>query len=390
MSASANRERVLVTVVAKLGKFKETSRGMLRRRPALDRPPAASSDRRPPASGAGPRAARAAPPAGESFAVAQSVLLRLLGATFFVAFLGAYLQNGALLGSDGLSPARDHFRRLRTHEGLSTPLAGFVSHPAIFWWVPLTDASLDAVAGVGALLSLAVAAGLHSSLALAALWLLYFSIVTAAGGSTFYSYGWESQLLETCFLCVFLCPLRPWRLARGAPSPVVLWLLRWLSFRISTGAGLIKIRGGSCWASKTCLHYHFETQPVPSPLSFFFHFLPKPVLSRAVDLDLAVQLYTAWLVLLPGLNRPLRAARRAGGCIQAAFMLNIISSGNLVKRTAARRRPRSHQTQPARSHQAQPPDAAPTRSRLRRRRRRVATALSFTFPRSSRRASCRT
>ena len=95
------------------------------------------------------------------------------------------------------------------------------------------------------------------------------------------------------------------------------------------GAGLIKLRGGSCWQAKTCLHYHFETQPIPSPLSFLFHFLPKPVLSRAVDLDLFVQYYTSFLVLLPGLWAPLRWLRRIGGFIQSAFMINIAISGNL-------------------------------------------------------------
>ena len=90
---------------------------------------------------------------------------------------------------------------------------------------------------------------------------------------------------------------------------------RRLAFRISVGAGLIKVRGGSCWEKKTCLWYHFETQPIPSPLSFFFHFLPKAVLSRGVDVDLMVQLYTSWLVLVP-----LRRVRRVAGYAQIAFL----------------------------------------------------------------------
>ena len=118
--------------------------------------------------------------------------------------------------------------------------------------------------------------------------------------------------------------------ARARASPIILWLLRWLCFRISLGAGLIKMRGGSCWAARTCLWYHFETQPIPSPLSFIFHFLPKPVLSWAVDLDVFVQFYSSWLVLLPGVLLPLRALRRLGGFIQAGFMVNIACSGNLA------------------------------------------------------------
>lgn len=35
--------------------------------------------------------------------------------------------------------------------------------------------------------------GLFSSIICLALWLLYFSVVTSADGTAWYSYGWESQ-----------------------------------------------------------------------------------------------------------------------------------------------------------------------------------------------------
>ncbi len=111
-------------------------------------------------------------------------------------------------------------------------------------------------------------------LVLAALWLLYMSFVHA--GQDWYGYGWEVQLLETGFLAIFLCPLLDGRpFPRRAPPLVVLWLFRWLIFRIMLGAGLIKIRGDSCWRDVTALYYHFETQPLPNPLSRWFHFLPR-------------------------------------------------------------------------------------------------------------------
>ena len=63
---------------------------------------------------------------------------------------------------------------------------------------------MDAVAAIGAALGFMVALGFHSWILLLVLWLLDFSIVTAAESSSFYQYGWESQLLETGFLCIFL------------------------------------------------------------------------------------------------------------------------------------------------------------------------------------------
>ena len=58
---------------------------------------------------------------------------------------------------------------------------------------------------------------------------------------------------------------------------LVLWLLRWVLFRLEFGAGLIKMRGDACWRDLTCLYYHHETQPMPGPLSWYFHHLPKPL-----------------------------------------------------------------------------------------------------------------
>jgi hypothetical protein len=87
-------------------------------------------------------------------------------------------------------------------------------------------------------------------------------------GQVWYAFGWEIQLLETGFLAIFLCPpLNPRPFPRRPPPIAIIWLLRWLAFRIMLGAGLIKLRGDSCWRHLTCLYYHYETQPIPNPLS---------------------------------------------------------------------------------------------------------------------------
>ena len=54
----------------------------------------------------------------------------------------------------------------------------------------------------------------------------------------FLSPGWESQLLETGFLAIFLCPI--WNVAsvpKHTPTSwIVLMAYRWLIFRIMIGA----------------------------------------------------------------------------------------------------------------------------------------------------------
>ncbi|CAB9498897.1 Lipase maturation factor 1 [Seminavis robusta] len=285
-----------------------------------------------------------------SFQVTRWAIFRLLGFVYWVAFMSAWNQNLGLMGSDGLEPAHDYWRRFQEHLEFPTAWQGFLEAPSLFWWIPLNDLHLNGVAMVGALLSTLIWTGIHVSwLSWLLLWLLQFTLVTTARHTSFYQYGWESQLLETGFLAIFLCDLPKLQLQlvpncrlrfhlglfstndtqqANPPSPIILFLFRWLSFRISLGAGLIKIRGASCWTNKTCLYYHFETQPIPSPLSFVFHFLPKAMLSSAVDLDLFVQLYTSWMVLIIPLFGYGRNLLRAAGLVQAGFMINIILSGN--------------------------------------------------------------
>ena len=215
----------------------------------------------------------------QSFHVTKFVILRLVGFVYLVAFVGAYHQNRGLMGTHGLVPARHHMDQLK--QTFNSPMQGFLSHPSLYWFIDssLEDWHLDATAVIGSILSFVVVLGLDSWLVMVVLWILDFSIVTAAEGTSFYAYGWESQLLETGFLAIFLCDLpiptsfrgyssiqcifRDDTSSKSTPSLPVLWLFRWLCARISIGAGLIKLRGGECWQNKTCLYSHFETQPIP-------------------------------------------------------------------------------------------------------------------------------
>jgi hypothetical protein len=124
-----------------------------------------------------------------------------------------------------------------------------------------------------------------------AMWALYLSIVNV--GQTFYGFGWETLLLEAGFLAVLLGP------AGTAPPTLVLWLYRWLLFRVEFGAGLIKLRGDRCWRDLTCLDYHHETQPLPGPLSWFFHHLPRPLHRAEVLANHVTQLVVPFGLFTP-------------------------------------------------------------------------------------------
>jgi hypothetical protein len=169
--------------------------------------------------------------------------------------------------------------------------------PSIFH-LRYSDRLLTGVAWAGAALAAAALLGLPEQgpawLSVAVwlvLWGLYLSVVNV--GQTFYGFGWETLLLEAGFLAVFLGP------AASAPPTLLLWLDRWLLFRVEFGAGLIKLRGDRCWRDLTCLDYHHETQPLPGPLSWFFHHLPRPLHRVEVLANHATQLVVPFGLFAP-------------------------------------------------------------------------------------------
>jgi Lipase maturation factor len=257
--------------------------------------------------------------AHDSYWLTRFVLLRLLGFVYAVAFLAAAFQLVPLIGSEGLLPLAPYLDRVAEH--LGSRADGFWALPTLFW-LGASDLALRAVAWTGFALSCAVVAGYANSISLAALWALYLSIVH--GGQDWYGYGWEIQLLETGFLAIFLVPLvDPRPFPRRAPPIALIWLFRWLAFRIMLGAGLIKIRGDSCWRDLTALYYHFETQPIPNPASRAFHFLPRALLRGGVLFNHFAELVAPWFVFGP------RVARRIAGAVILAFQSMLIVSGNL-------------------------------------------------------------
>ena len=217
-----------------------------------------------------------------SYWLTRFVILRMLGIIYAIAFLVAINQILPLIGSDGLLPVGLYLNRVS--EALGSSTSGFMRLPSLFWFGH-SDTTLLVFAWIGFILSLVVVAGYANVPILFVLWFLYMSFVHV--GQEWYGYGWEIQLLETGFLAMFLCPLWDMRpFPKRAPPFTIIVLFRWLIFRIMLGAGLIKFRGDKIWRNGTALYYHFETQPLPGPLSRWFHFFAE----RFVESRCLVQL----------------------------------------------------------------------------------------------------
>lgn len=257
---------------------------------------------------------------GSTVAWPRRLLLRGLGFVYAVAFFILLRQLRPLFGQDGLTPVPLYLDRVA--QALGGRWEGFVRLPAVFW-LDASDGAMMAAAAVGLALSLAVLAGVENAVVMALLWALYMSFVHV--GQLWLSYGWETLLLEAGFLAIFLCRLGGGRNeSPPAGSTVVIWLFRWLAFRLMFGAGLIKLRGDACWRELTCLQWHYETQPNPHPLSWLLHQLPDGVHTLGVGFNHLVELVVPFTLFAP---RPVRAV---GAALLITFQVVLIGSGNLA------------------------------------------------------------
>jgi len=254
-----------------------------------------------------------------SYWLTRFMILRLLGAIYAVAFLVAINEVLPLIGSHGLTPVGLYVKNI--NQMLGGTGSSFMRLPSLFWFWH-SDAALITVSWIGFTLSCLVAAGYANAIIMALLWVFYLSLVHI--GQEWYGYGWEIQLCETGFLAIFLCPLldlRPFP-RRAPPFPIIV-LFRWLICRLMLGAGLIKLRGDAIWRNSTALYYHFETQPIPGPLSRWFHFLPHSVLRAGVWFNWLAELVAPLFVFWP------RLGRHIAGVIMILLQLTLIGSGNL-------------------------------------------------------------
>ena len=247
------------------------------------------------------------------------MILRLLGLVYAIAFLVAINQILPLIGSHGLLPIANYISYVAA--ALGSTGAGFRRLPSLFWFWH-SDGALLTCAWIGFIISCIVTFGFANAPMMTILWMLYMSFNHL--GQEWYGYGWEIQLTETAFLAIFLCPLldgRPFP-KRPAPLPIII-LFRWLICRMMLGAGLIKLRGDEIWRNGTALYYHFETQPIPGPLSRWFHFLPRVVLRMGVWFNWLAEIVAPLFAFWP------RVARQIAGIIMILLQIFLILSGNL-------------------------------------------------------------
>src|SRR5262249_34823394 len=137
---------------------------------------------------------------------------------------------------------------------------------------------------------------------------------------------WDILLLETGFLAIFLAPIvyLPWRTTNvRPPSRIVIWLIRWLLFRLILESGWVKLLSGDeTWRNFTALTFHYETQPLPTWIGWYAHQLPAWSQKGSCLLMFGIELVLPFFVFAP------RRLRHWSGFAFLALQVMIFLTGN--------------------------------------------------------------
>ena len=240
------------------------------------------------------------------YQLVSAVFLRLLGIIYLIAFASIGLQIEGLAGSEGIMPIGERLIEFTANSGYER----YFKLPTLFW-LNASDAALNGAAITGCISALFIIMQRFSRPALIAAFVLYLSIFHAT--HPFLSFQWDSLLMETGFLAIFLTP----------QSRIVILLFRWLLFRLRFMSGISKLSSGDPqWANLTALDTYFEVQPLPNMIAWYVHQLPEWLLRFGTLATLGVEILVPFMMFLP------RRWRFAAAWITIFWQVLIIITSN--------------------------------------------------------------
>eukprot|EP00667_Euglena_gracilis_P004925 EG_transcript_4959 len=247
----------------------------------------------------------------------QALLLRGTAVMYLCAFWSLWVQLPELYGPDGLLPVRTFLARQGT--GVGPGLGNLVAYHDELGVPP--DLLLEWVCLVGMLGSLLAAAGLTTAPLFLLLWGLYSSAVHV--GQTFLQFQWDALLLETGAVAVLLAPLLTPTSKAAPPYAALVWF-RVILFKLLFMTAVVKLQSRCpTWLQLTALRYHYATQCLPNPVSWYAHQLPDNLQDVCVAVMFVIQLPAIFLMFVPW-----RGIRRVAAWSQITLQLLIMATGN--------------------------------------------------------------
>ena len=217
------------------------------------------------------------------FELVSWLFLRAMGLIYLAAFVSFGVQALGLIGSHGILPLSEFVNAAGSQLGSES-----VWRVPMVFWLDQSDFAIQAACWAGAALSLLLIFDVLPRLSLFFLYALYLSLFY--GGQEFMGFQWDLLLLETGFFALLLSM---------ATKPGI-WLLRWLLFRFMFLSGAVKLLSGDpTWANLSALSYYFQTEPLPTPLAWYVHHLPRAVLTASTVATFVIELGLPFFIFFP-------------------------------------------------------------------------------------------
>ncbi len=220
----------------------------------------------------------------EQYQLASWLFLKCLAIIYLIAFASLSVQIVGLVGENGILPFREALQEIFNNYGMEA----YWRLPNVFW-INDSDLGLQIISWLGCAFAVLLLLGVIPQLSLIVLFIFYLSLYHA--GQTFLSFQWDTLLLESGFLAIFL---------HNHPSKLIIFLYHWLLFRLRFLSGLSKfLSGDPTWSDFTALNFYFETQPLPHIGAWYAHQLPEWILQTGTVLVLGMELIIPLFIFLP-------------------------------------------------------------------------------------------
>ena len=238
------------------------------------------------------------------FQFTEFLFLRALGIIYAFAFGSLSTQIRGLVGEHGILHAASTMQAM--HQAL-----GARSHwdvPTLLW-LDMSDQAMSWCCRLGVFFALLLAINVLPRLCAALCFVLYLSI--ASVGQPFTLFQWDALLLEAGFLAIF------------SGIPWLVWVYRFLVFRLLFESGMVKLLSGDPnWENLHALRYHFMSQPLPNPVAWYVHHFQPWLLDSLTGWTLLIELVAPSLLFMP------RRIRQMGAKFLIALQLCIALTGN--------------------------------------------------------------
>jgi hypothetical protein len=233
--------------------------------------------------------------------IGRGLFTRGVGLSLVCAAGSLWRQIDGLVGPHGILPI-DHYLAGAAQVYPGNQVLARI--PTLMWWLA-PDRGLHQLLGAAIAIGAAVIIGtpLDGPLLLVG-WAVWLSIVVA--GQTWLTFQWDALLVESLMLAALVAR---WTPRDRDPPGWSRWLVWLLAARLMFFGGLVKLTSGDpSWRDGTALTFHYWTQPLPNPASWWFAQAPVWFHQASTALTFAIELGAPWLIFVGPVGRRVAAA----------------------------------------------------------------------------------